>query len=73
VYISEPAPVAVPVMAQRTAAIHQTPVITPQLHMERRPAIEMALPLVTPDPDADALRLEDIDLSLDVPAFLRQK
>ncbi len=49
------------------------PVRAPQLQVERRPAIEMALPLVTPDPDAEALRLEDIDLSLDVPAFLRQK
>ena len=66
--VAEPVPVPVPVSAQRT-----TPVLTPQLQVERRPAIEMALPLVTPDPDAEALRLEDIDLSLDVPAFLRQK
>ena len=49
------------------------PAIAPQLQLERRLAFEMALPLTTPDPDADALRLEDIDLSLDVPAFLRQK
>ena len=49
------------------------PSLAPQLQVERRPAFEMALPLATPDPDADALRLEDIDLSLDVPAFLRQK
>jgi len=70
--VAEPAQVAVPAMAQRTASVQAT-VLSPQLHMERRPAIEMALPLVTPDPDADALRLEDIDLSLDVPAFLRQK
>ncbi|MCX7269959.1 MAG: cell division protein FtsZ [Burkholderiales bacterium] len=49
------------------------PAIAPQFQVERRPAFEMALPLAAPDPDADALRLEDIDLSLDVPAFLRQK
>lgn len=67
-----PVPVAVPVLAQRPAPV-STPVLTPQLHVERRPAIDMALPLVSPDPDADVLRLEDIDLSLDVPAFLRQK
>jgi cell division protein FtsZ len=71
---TEPAaePVAVPVLAQRAAPMH-TPMLSPQLQLDRRPAIDMALPLVTPDPDADALRLEDIDLSLDVPAFLRQK
>ncbi|MGE0395059.1 MAG: cell division protein FtsZ, partial [Vicinamibacterales bacterium] len=69
---AEPVPVAVPVMAQRTASV-SAPILTPQLQVERRPAIDMALPLATPDPDADALRLEDIDLSLDVPAFLRQK
>ena len=66
--VDAPAPVPVPVVAHRAA-----PMLTPQLHVERRQAIEMALPLVTPDPDAEALRLEDIDLSLDVPAFLRQK
>ena len=69
---AEPAavePVPVPVMVSS----HAMPSIAPQFQVERRPAFEMALPLATPDPDADALRLEDIDLSLDVPAFLRQK
>ncbi|MEQ1898256.1 MAG: cell division protein FtsZ [Vicinamibacterales bacterium] len=70
--VSEPAAreaVGMPVVITSRAM----PAIAPQLQMGRRPAFEMALPLTTPDPDADALRLEDIDLSLDVPAFLRQK
>jgi cell division protein FtsZ len=69
--VSEPAntPPAVPVEAPRWIA----PVHAPQISVERRPAFEMSLPLVTPDPDADALLLEDIDLSFDIPAFLRKK
>lgn len=49
------------------------PAIVPQFQVQRRPGFEMSLPLATPDLDADALRQADIDLSLDVPAFLRQK